>query len=82
MRFMTLIVSVLFGLVPLAGIAWILLAGMLTTVDGLFVIAILLSLAGVFLLNSFWELQDLGVLTFLSRKKPNSPQSSPPSKAS
>ena len=82
MRFVTLFVSVLFGIIPLAGIVWILLAGMITTVDGLFMVAILLSLAGAFFLNSFWELRDRGILTYLKRNRSDSPQSPPSSEAS
>ena len=33
---MMLVLSVVLGLVPLAGIAWIVQNGMITTVDGLF----------------------------------------------
>ncbi len=59
--------SIVLGIVPLAGIAWILLAGSITTVDGTFMSLILLTLSGIFFLNVFWELRDCGFLTF--RKK-------------
>ena len=59
--------SIVLGIVPLAGIAWILLAGSITTVDGMFMSLILLTLSGLFVLNVFWELRDRGFLTF--RKK-------------
>jgi uncharacterized membrane protein len=62
-----LLLSLVLGIVPLAGIAWILLAGSITTVDGMFMSLILLSLSGIFFLNVFWELRDRGFLTF--RKK-------------
>jgi len=52
-----LLISIVLGLIPLAGIAWIALSGTLTTVDGLFESLIMLSLSGVFFLNAFWELQ-------------------------
>jgi hypothetical protein len=62
-----LLLSIVLGLVPLAGIAWILLAGSITTVDGMFMSLILLTLSGIFFLNVFWELHDHGFLAF--RKK-------------
>lgn len=57
-----LVLSIMFGIVPLAGIAWILLAGSITTVDGMFMSLILLTLSGIFFLNVFWELRDRGSL--------------------
>ncbi|GAC1659576.1 MAG: hypothetical protein NVS9B15_22370 [Acidobacteriaceae bacterium] len=62
-----LVLSIVLGIVPLAGIAWILLAGSITTVDGIFMSLILLTLSGIFFLNAFWELRDHGFLAF--RKK-------------
>jgi hypothetical protein len=56
-----LLISILLGLIPLAGIAWIYVSGTLTTVDGLFESIIMLSLSGVFFLNAFWELRDRGL---------------------
>jgi len=56
-----LLVSILLGLVPLAGIAWIIISGTVTTVDGLFESLIMLSISGVFFLNVFWELRDRGI---------------------
>jgi len=55
-----LLISIVLGLIPLAGIAWIAVSGTLTTVDGLFEILIMLSLSGVFFLNAFWELRKHG----------------------
>lgn len=52
-----LLISIVLGLIPLAGIAWIAISGTLTTVDGLFESLIMLSLSGVFFLNAFWELK-------------------------
>ena len=52
-----LLISIVLGLIPLAGIAWIAVSGTLTTVDGLFESLIMLSLSGVFFLNAFWELK-------------------------
>jgi hypothetical protein len=57
-----LLISILLGLIPLAGIAWIVVSGTLTTVDGLFESLIMLSISGVFFLNVFWELRDRGLL--------------------
>ena len=56
-----LLVSILLGLIPLAGIAWIIISGTITTVDGLFESLIMLSISGVFFLNAFWELRDRGI---------------------
>jgi len=63
-----LLLSIVLGIVPLAGIAWILLAGSITTVDGMFMSLILLTLSGIFFLNAFWELRDHG---FLALRKKN-----------
>jgi hypothetical protein len=70
-----LLISILLGLIPLAGIAWIVVSGTITTVDGLFESLIMLSISGVFFLNVFWELRDRGVL---GKKKTDSPKPSPP----
>ena len=66
-----LFVSIVLGLIPLAGIAWIIVSGTITTVDGLFESLIMLSLSGVFFLNAFWELRDRG-------KKPGGQPKPPP----
>jgi hypothetical protein len=52
---MMLVLSVVLGLVPLAGIAWTIQNGMITTVDGLFMSIILLALSGILFLNAFME---------------------------
>lgn len=57
-----LLISILLGLLPLAGIGWIIATGTITTVDGLFESLIMLSISGVFFLNVFWELRDHGIL--------------------
>ena len=72
MRAATILISIVFCLAPLGGIVWIFTAGSITTVDGLFMSLILLSLSGVFLLSAILELQDRGFLSFLHRKKPAS----------
>jgi hypothetical protein len=73
-----LFISLLLGLIPLAGIAWIIVSGTITTVDGLFETLIMLSISGIFFLNVFWELRDHG---FLGKHKaePASAKSAPPS---
>ena len=75
MRAMMLVLSLLLGVVPLLGVVWILTSGMITlwpfsaTVDGLFMSLILLTLAGCFFLNAYWEMRDQGMLGFLHKKK-------------
>jgi hypothetical protein len=65
---MMLVLSLALGVLPLLGVAWIFVDGMITlvplsaTVDGLFMSLILLTLSGVFLLNAYWEMRDLGML--------------------
>jgi len=70
-----LLISILLGLIPLAGIGWIVVSGTLTTVDGLFESLIMLSISGVFFLNVVWELRDRGLLgkTKAGSSKPPSP---------
>jgi hypothetical protein len=69
-----LFISIVLGLIPLAGVAWIFFSDTWRTVDGLFEILIMLSLSGVFFLNAFWELRGRG-------KKPGGPSkpAAPPS---
>jgi hypothetical protein len=74
---MMLVLSLVLGIVPLLGIAWIFISGMISiwppsaTVDGLFMSLILLSLSACFLLNAYWEMRDRGMLKFLHKgKKP------------
>src|SRR4029077_7670514 len=66
---MMLVISIVMGIVPLLGIAWTIATAKDTTVDGLFMSLILLTLSAVFLLNAFWELRDRGSLAFLDKKK-------------
>jgi hypothetical protein len=54
---MMLFTSILLALVPLLGIAWIVLFGSITTVDGLFMSLILLTISGVFGGNALYELR-------------------------
>ena len=48
---MMLLLSVIFGLLPLAGVAWIVKEGSLTSIDGLFTSLILLTLSGILFFN-------------------------------
>ena len=89
MRPMILALSLVFGLVPLLGVAWIFVSGMITlwppsaTVDGLFMTLILLVLSACFLLNAYWEARDQGLLRFPHKKeKEAAPAKAPPAKAS
>src|SRR6266446_4019776 len=66
---MMLVISIVMGIVPLLGIAWTIATGTITTVDGLFMSLILLTLSAVFFLDAFWELRDRGALAFLDKKK-------------
>jgi hypothetical protein len=83
LRLMILALSLVLGLLPLAGVAWILASGMITlwppsaTVDGLFMSLILLTLTACFLLNAFWEARDQGILP-----KKAAPAKTPAPKAS
>lgn len=54
---MMLVLSLLLALVPLLGIAWILLYGSITTVDGLFTSLILLAMSGILGINVALELK-------------------------
>ena len=64
-----IVISVLLGMVPLAGVAWVLRTRELLTVDGLFLCLILLTMAGIFFLSAAWDAYELGWLDFLKRKK-------------
>jgi hypothetical protein len=75
-----LLISIILGLIPLAGIGWIIVAGSITTVDGLFMSLILLTLSGIFFFNVFLELHDRGLVPFLSKSK-SAPSKTAPSKA-
>jgi len=76
---MILVLSLVLGVVPLAGVAWIFASGMITlsppaaTVDGLFMTLILLTLSACFLLNAFWEARDKGLLQFMQKRKEVAP---------
>ncbi|HEY4763956.1 MAG TPA: hypothetical protein VIH75_09795 [Candidatus Sulfotelmatobacter sp.] len=64
MRPIILVLSLVLGVMSLAGVVWIFIAGMIVlspfsiTVDGLFMTLILLTLSACFLLNAYWEMRD------------------------
>ena len=68
MRSINLPLSLVLAILPLLGVAWLFVNGMITlappsaTVDGLFMALILLTLSGTFLLNTYWEMRDHGML--------------------
>ena len=65
-----IVIAVVLGMIPLAGIAWISREHDLLTVDGLFFVLILLTMAGIFFLSAAWDAYELGWLDFLKRHKP------------
>ncbi len=54
---MLLIISAVLAVLPLFGIAWFVVSGNITTVDGLFTALILLAISGIFAANAYWELR-------------------------
>jgi hypothetical protein len=60
-----LAISTLLAVLPLAGVVYIVTSDMLFSVDGLFMILMLLSISGVFALNATLEARDLGLVPFL-----------------
>jgi len=84
LRLMILGLSLVLGVLPLAGVVWMIASGMITlwppsaTVDGLFMSLILLTLSACFLLNAYWEMRDQGLLG----KKEAAPAKTPAAKAS
>ena len=66
------------GILPLLGVVWLLMNGMITTVDGLFMSLILLTLSACLLLNAYWEMRDHGMLG----NKKAAPAKTPAAKAS
>lgn len=59
---MMLVISLVLGILPLLGVVWTLTNGLITTIDGLFMSLILLTLSGVFMLNAYWEMRDMGLI--------------------
>ena len=84
---MILVLSLVLGLLPLAGVVWVFVSGMITiapfsaTVDGLFMTLILLTVSFCFLLNAYWEARDKGMLKFLQKKKATVTATTPPAKS-
>jgi hypothetical protein len=76
-----LLLSIFLALLPLAGIAWIVITRSLTSVDGLFMSLILLTLSGVFFLNALFEMDERGWLAFLHKNKAIPPKEPPVAKA-
>jgi len=76
-----LLLSLVLGIVPLAGIALIIATGSILNVDGLFMSLILLTLSAIFFLNVFLELRDRGLLPFLSKGKASTAKEPPAPKA-
>ncbi len=78
---MMLALSLALGILPLLGVAWIFISGMITlsppsaTIDGLFMTLILLALSGTFSLNAYWEMRDSGMV---GKKKAAVPASKTP----
>jgi len=54
---MILLLSIVLGVIPLLGVGWTVMNGTGTTVDGLFLCLILLTLSGIMFLNVFLELR-------------------------
>ena len=77
----TLLLSLVLGLIPLAGIAIIIVRGSILNVDGLFMSLILLTLSGIFFLNVALELHARGLLPFLHKEKTASAKEPPAPKA-
>lgn len=81
---MMLVLSLVLGVLPLLGIVWIFLSGMITlapfsaTIDGLFMTLILLVLSLTFLLNAYWEMRDAGII---KKKSVPAPAKAPVAKA-
>ena len=63
------VIAGLLGVLPLAGVAWVLRTRELLTVDGLFLCLILLTMAGIFFLSAAWDAWELGWFDFLKRRK-------------
>ena len=64
-----IVIAVVLGMIPLAGVAWVLRERELLTVDGLFFCLILLTMAGIFFLSAAWDAYEAGWLDFLKRNK-------------
>ena len=65
-----LILSLVLALIPLLGIAYTAVYGGGLTVDNLFLVLILLTISGVFLLSAFLELRAKGFMKKKTEAKP------------
>ncbi len=77
---MMLALSLVLAILPLLGVVWTLVDVKVTTVDGLFMSLILLTLSGVFMLNAYWEMRDSGMIG--KKKTVVTTPKTPPTKAS
>ena len=77
-----LFLSILFALIPLAGVVVIVMTKSVTSVDGLFMSLILLTLSGVFLLNALMEMKARGWSPFGRKRDGGASQEPPSAKAS
>jgi hypothetical protein len=69
---MMLVLSILLGMVPLLGIARIVINGTITTVDGIFMSLIMLALSGILSLNVYLEARK----KFILKKAPRAQKTS------
>ena len=69
---MMLLLSILLGMVPLLGIARIVMNGTITTVDGIFMSLIMLALSGILFLNVYLEARK----KFILKKAPRAQKTS------
>jgi hypothetical protein len=76
MRSINLPLSLVLAILPLLGVVWTVMNGMITTVDGLFMSLILLTLSGTFMLNAYWEMRDHGLIG--GKKAAAAPAAKPP----
>lgn len=77
-----LFLSLLFALIPLGGIAMIVIHKGVTTVDGLFMSLILLTISAVFFLNTVLELKAKGWLPSGSKSASGGSKEPPAAKPS
>jgi hypothetical protein len=69
---MMFVLSILLGMVPLLGIARIVMNGTITTVDGIFMSLIMLALSGILFLNVYLEARK----KFILKKAPRAQKAS------
>jgi len=69
---MMMMLSLLLGVVPLLGVAYTVVNGTITTVDGLFLSLILLALSGIFFFNALLELRANRNQSLISKQQKTS----------